>query len=138
MKKSFYRRNLPHIIPDDAQFFVTFTLDGALPFDVIERLQNEKEDRMKNAIRKGESTDDIEKIYYGKYDDLLANSENGVKLLENNSLSEIVANKIFEFDNKKYELICFCIMPNHVHLLIDTMNYTPKELEKKGSTKIII
>ncbi len=46
MKKSFYRRNLPHIIPDDAQFFITFTLNGALPRAVIERLQNEKEDRL--------------------------------------------------------------------------------------------
>ncbi len=135
MKKLFYRRNLPHIIPDDAQFFVTFTLNGALPINVIERLQNEKEERLKNAIGKGERKEDIEKIYYGKYDDLLANSKNGVKWLENEELSKIVSNKLFEFDNKKYKLICFCIMPNHVHLLIDTKHYTPKELEKKGSAK---
>ncbi len=55
--------------------------------------------------------------------------------MENNSLSEIVANKIFEFDNKKYELICFCIMPNHAHLLIDTMNYSPEGIENEGTTK---
>jgi len=135
MKEHFYRRNLPHIIPDDAQFFVTFTLNGALSYDVIERLQNEKEERIKKAIKTGERKYDIEKIYFGKYDDLLANPSNGVKFIENEHVAKIVADKIHEFDNLKYELICFCIMPNHVHLLIDTMNYTPEKLNNKGSTK---
>lgn len=36
-----YRRNLPHIHPTGATFFVTFRLAGSLPQEVIERLRQE-------------------------------------------------------------------------------------------------
>jgi putative transposase len=134
MDKIYYRRNLLHIIPNNAQFFVTFTLDGALPGHVIKRLLDEKEERIRRAELTGESKYFIEKIYFAKYDNLLANPNNKIKWLEKDELAKIVADKLNEFDGNKYELICYCIMPNHVHLLIDTMNYTPETIDNKGTT----
>ena len=50
---------------------------------------------------------------------------------------KIVADKIHEFDGEKYKLIAYCIMPNHVHLLIDTFNFSFNSggSENKSSTK---
>ncbi len=44
---SFYRRDLPHIHPKDATFFITFRLAGSLPTDALQRLQEEKENELK-------------------------------------------------------------------------------------------
>jgi REP element-mobilizing transposase RayT len=35
-------------------------------------------------------------------------------------IAELLKFQIHKFENQYYELICYCIMPNHVHLLIDT------------------
>jgi REP element-mobilizing transposase RayT len=38
--------------------------------------------------------------------------------LEHENAAQIVIDKMLELQNKRYELIAFCIMPNHCHLLI--------------------
>ena len=40
--KPFYRRNLPHIQPPGATFFVTFHLAGSLPRTVLQQWKTEK------------------------------------------------------------------------------------------------
>jgi len=127
MTKNFYKRNLPHIIPDNAQFFVTFVLDGVLPIDIIKRFQTERDERINNAKKNNENINDIQKIYFGKYDSLLDNSKSNINYLQNKDLAKIVVDKIMQLDNTMYQLICFCIMPNHVHLLINTFGYSSKK-----------
>lgn len=36
----------------------------------------------------------------------------------NYEIAEIVTNKIHDLGKEKYELICYTVMPNHVHLVI--------------------
>src|SRR5699024_1910282 len=57
------------------------------------------------------------KRYFAKFDNLLDQSEKESNWLKENGIAEIVADKIHDFDEQKYLLICYCIMPNHVHLL---------------------
>ena len=40
--KPFYRRNLPHIQPSGATFFVTFHLAGSLPRRILEQSEKGK------------------------------------------------------------------------------------------------
>lgn len=40
--------------------------------------------------------------------------------LKKPAVAKIVSDKLHELDGNKYELIAYSIMPNHVHLLIDT------------------
>ena len=40
--KPFYRRNLPHIQPPGATFFVTFHLAGSLPQSILKQWRSEK------------------------------------------------------------------------------------------------
>lgn len=38
--------------------------------------------------------------------------------LKNPSVREVVSSALLHFDGKRYELDCFVVMPNHVHLLL--------------------
>jgi REP element-mobilizing transposase RayT len=61
----------------------------------------------------------IEKLYFAKFDNLLKNN-NGKCWLKDPEIAQLLANKIHSFDSIRYKLICYCIMPNHVHLVVDT------------------
>ena len=61
----------------------------------------------------------IEKKYFDKFDQLLKNGA-GKCWLKQPKIAQLVANKIHSYDSVRYKLICYCIMPNHVHLLIES------------------
>jgi REP element-mobilizing transposase RayT len=113
--KDFYQRNLPHYQPAGGEFFVTFRLANSLPQKIIQSLKQEFKESIKAEGE--ENRNHLNKLYFGKFDSLLDHSESGEKWLENDEIAKIIANKIHDFDDDKYVLICFCIMPNHVHLL---------------------
>jgi REP element-mobilizing transposase RayT len=125
-----YRRNLPHIQPKDAMFFVTFRLAGSLPAAVVERLRKEKEHEINSLKRRLPAKDfekekyKLEKRYFGKFDHLLDEASSGPLWLKEPRLAQIVAAKIHELDGKRYLLLAYCIMANHVHLLFDTAGFS--------------
>ena len=41
--QTYYRRNMPHIVPPGAMLFITFRLAGSLPIAVIQQMQAELE-----------------------------------------------------------------------------------------------
>jgi len=113
--KDYYKRNLPHYQPAGGEYFVTFRLANSLPQEVIQSLKHEFK---KSLEAEGEENRTRQNNrYFGKFDKLLDNSKSGKNWLENDKIAKIVADKIHDFDNEQYILICFCIMPNHVHLL---------------------
>lgn len=63
--------------------------------------------------------DKINRKYFGKYDSILDHETYGLTLLKQPELAKIVADAFVHFDStdKKYELIAFCIMSNHFHLV---------------------
>lgn len=52
--------------------------------------------------------------------------EYGEKYLSNSQVAQIVVNKIHQYDNQFYDLLAFCVMPNHVHLLLDLHSQAEK------------
>ena len=119
-----YKRNLPHILPDDGVFFVTFRVNNSLPLDVIVNLKSEYEKEIKIA-RQVVTNSSILKIrlieiydeYFYEFDTLLDKYISDFDLT-NPILSEIIINSIHYLNNKEYKLICYCLMPNHIHLII--------------------
>lgn len=141
-KPIFYRRNLPHIHPEDTIFFITFRLAGSLPTRVIQSLNEEKESKIKMLKNKylGEELQGkiyaIEKRSFARYDELLERYDKGPLWLKEESIGRIVTDKIHEQDSNKYKLIAYCIMPNHVHLLIDTTDFDKGQYyDQSGKTK---
>jgi len=126
MIKTFYLQNLPHVLSVGAAFFITFRLHNSLPKSVIDDLTFEYENKIKEiSLSRSWLDPDAEiyrqqKIFFKKYDSALDKIYGGINYLKNPKVAKIVAEKIHEYDNQLYELICFCIMPNHVHILLDT------------------
>lgn len=119
--KTYYKRNLPHYQPPGYTFFVTYRLDGSLPVEVIKRLKEEKEKALKVIagyddikVRK-EKYKTYQSQYFGKFDRLLDSSGFGPVWLKEDKVAQIVKEAIHFYDKKTYDLICYTIMPNHVH-----------------------
>ncbi|GIV98603.1 transposase [Roseiflexus sp.] len=113
----FYRRNLPHIHPEGHAFFVTFSLLHAIPYDVLEQLKAERQNELRQADLAQRYS--IQKKHFGKYDEWLDRCENSPRWLGEPEIAAIVASEIERMNGERYTLIAYCIMPNHVHLLLE-------------------
>jgi putative transposase len=123
--KILYQNRLPHIAPLGACFFVTFRLGDSLPQPIVSQLRHER-DTIINQL-KAENPDDlneqiyqVHKHYFRKFDHQLDQFRYGRCYLRQVKIAEIVIEQIHQHDGKWYELQAYCIMPNHVHLLLDT------------------
>ena len=114
-KRHFHRRNLPHLYYNEGIYFVTFRLYDSIHPDELKNLQ-----KLIDKYRKLHP-DEKEKVFK-KYDSLLDKPANKIQYLKQPQIREICKKAIHYYDNKEYKLICYCIMPNHVHLVIDLIN----------------
>lgn len=122
--REYYHRHLPHIQPRGATFLVNFRLAGSLPDEVMDALKNEAEEsgRMLAAIDNRDERYRIKDIeqrrLFGKWDDALHKSLLGPFYLKEDRIAEIVANSIRYHDGEWFEILAYCIMPNHVHAVL--------------------
>jgi len=126
---TFYRRNLPHIHPSHAAFFITLRLAGSLPLEVIERLREEfhaEERRLKQTLSGTALLTErykIQKKFFGRYDEWLDQMAHGPSWLRQPEIAQLVVDEIRRLDGTHYDLWAFCIMPNHVHLLVNMARF---------------
>ncbi|MFC5410330.1 transposase [Larkinella bovis] len=115
-----YRRNLPHLQYVGATFFITFCLKGSLPADTVRRLIEERHTALRQLQQPSqEAIVKAHKRYFAKINGILDRCQSGNRWLQNRSIAEHIADKIKSYDGLAYDLIAYCIMPNHVHLLVD-------------------
>jgi REP element-mobilizing transposase RayT len=113
------RGYLPHWEKDSATYFVTFRLGDSLPKSVLEKILSERDSVLTTAAQAGRSlsTDELRKVNrlstakIEKYLDLGA----GACHLKQPAIANIVASTLRYFDDKRYRLLAWCVMPNHVH-----------------------
>jgi putative transposase len=118
--KEYYRRNLPHYQPEYATFFITFRLAGSFPLDVVKKIKDEK------RITSLSTTAKKEKQSFSKFDKLLDSIGCGPKWLAEEKVAILVAEAIRKRDQLEYDLDAYCLMPNHLHLVI--------KLERSGAS----
>lgn len=124
--KEFYKQRLPHIQPIGATFFVTFRLYDSVPRKKLDDLRSKYENqlqKLKSIVdlkEKNFKIFNLRKGYLLEYDDLLDKVDSGAHFLKDERIRDIVAKELHRFDGQFYDLIAYCIMSNHVHLLIDT------------------
>jgi REP element-mobilizing transposase RayT len=103
---------------EGATYFITFRLKNSLPIDALKNLKEETERIQKLPKDKV----DIEQYrWFEKYDDYLDKVLCGEHYLTDPQIASLVAEAIFYRNTKVYDLISFCIMPNHVHLILTPM-----------------
>lgn len=115
----FHRRNLPHFYQPNSTYFITFRLKGSIPVNVLNELRNREEFKrdFKTKIEKYES----DKKYFAEYDKLLDENKK-VQFLYYLKIAEKVKYTLHYPDKKEYHLICYTIMPNHVHLVFHLLD----------------
>ncbi len=121
-----YRRSLPHLQPIGATFFVTFRLQGSIPVAQLKTLRDEYAE--KTVLLKREASEemqplllhDLRKRFFARYDALLDAVEAGPHWLRDPAIAKTAMKELHRFDGEFYDLLAYCIMPNHVHALFDT------------------
>lgn len=131
---TFYRRNLPHFQPIGAIFFVTFRLHNTLPKDVWQELRDQFELARDKILREQtdvtEALDELHRRSFGRFDHALEHRANPDQHhLKDPRLAREVIKQLHRFDGDRYELLAYCVMSNHVHLLIDTKVQLQEEVD---------
>jgi REP element-mobilizing transposase RayT len=117
-----YERHLPHQIPDGSPIFLTWNLKAAFPKEVVERLRQERARLSQQPVRPGELPRD-RKIREGKIVFLLADryldsSRHGPLHLKKRTAAHLVESAILFGSVERYALYAWCVMANHVHVLV--------------------
>jgi putative transposase len=112
--REYYKRRLPHIQIAGATYFITFRLAKSLPVEALDKLAEEKQ---KISILPESQKESSHRMWFAKYDDYLDQALHGNLYLKNEQIAGMAAASIQYRDGKAYDLISYCIMPNHVHLV---------------------
>jgi len=121
--KPSYRRNLPHIQPLGATFFITFRLAGSLPRAVVKQWAAEKRRleqelvRLTDAQERARREREFQRRWFRYSEELLHKAQCGPTWLKDERIAGMVAESLHFRDGKVYRLDAFCIMPNHVHVV---------------------
>lgn len=124
IKKS--KERLPHWFQKDSTYAVTFRLADSLPQTVIQSYRLEKEHLNKlrreaqadgNSAQEQDATKQLENLYNEKIDKAL-DQGHGECYMKDSTVAQIVTDAITHFDGERYDLAAWCVMSNHVHLLI--------------------
>ena len=109
------RGYLPHIVVPEATYFVTFRLADSLPSTLLLRWKQELAFK-KRGICNNDCLKKLDYEYSAKVQQYLDQSY-GNCWLNKPEIASIVDNTIRYFNNQRYGLLAWTIMPNHVHVL---------------------
>ena len=113
---TYYERSLPHWLPPGSTIFLTFRLAGTLPAEVLARYYAEWRLADERAAL-SEPDYAKQRRYFGRFDALLTGTP-GPTWLQHAGVADIVKRSLHFYDGCAYELSCYCLMPNHVHMLV--------------------
>ncbi len=121
--KCFYRKRLPHLVPRYGTFFVTFRLYNSIPKAIAEKI-NEKFEiltlELKSRYSGSELTEKLDELNWLKFEEIeYIHDRQSKEVWMDNECKKLVAREITKHDGKYYDLLAYCIMSNHVHILID-------------------
>jgi len=96
-----WRGNLPHLYKEGCTYFVTFSLIDAVSG---------------HLRRKGRAEADSDPDAPAK--DLDPSPFGGSCLLKESKVASVVEKTLLHFQGKRYALSAWCVMPNHVHVVV--------------------
>ncbi len=124
-----HQGNLPHWQQEDVFYFVTFRLADSIPKEKVEQLRQERETWLKNHPKNKEgkySTEELKEYYrlFSKRVEEWLDKGAGGCILREEKYAQIIADALLCFNNQRYILDKWVVMPNHVHVLVKPLkNY---------------
>ena len=124
--------NLPHWRRDGATYAVTFRLADSLPQDVLQRWKAEREYTVRRAEQMGRPLSEIElcrlnELHSERVEKWL-DQGHGSCILRDGRVARLVRDAMMHFNGERYDLLAWCVMPNHVHAVLRT--YPGRDLSK--------
>ncbi len=141
---AYYKRNLPHFLPEGYAYFVTFRLADTIPKKVYEEIRKKYESELNRIIGycdKQKQINDyksLQNYVFRKYENILDRADFGRKWLQNEEIANILSSAFFHKDSIEYDLSAFTIMPNHVHIIIKPYKKEITKLNKTQSEHYIL
>jgi REP element-mobilizing transposase RayT len=128
----FYKRHLPHAFAENTPVFITWRLKFTLPKNVVWKMAAEKDAFEKKISTLSEDYQNMQRYQFSKkqfdkYDEMLGKNPNFPQLLIRSEIALIIQNSFKYLDGNKYCLHAYCIMSNHVHLLLTPFVETGQE-----------
>jgi len=132
--KQEYKRYLPHIHSGNMPCFITWRLKFQIPKVNMDKYNNLKELHSQElstfAPEQQESqTQKHQKQLFAAFDDIMHNLEAYPQILKDDDNVSELKKVIHAHDKVMYKLYCYCIMPNHVHVLLEPLtienSFTP-------------
>ncbi len=113
---------LPHLTRDGALYAITFRLGDSLPAPVFKDMLTERDALIEKAEAEGKPLSEDERM---RLQHLLSekveawlDAGHGACHLRDDRIARIVQDALRHFDGDRYELIAWCLMPNHVHAVL--------------------
>lgn len=129
-----YRRTLPHIVPPGGTYFLTLRLAGTLPLGLVNAYRSAKEEWRQYGIS-GDLLLQEKRQWFKRIDRCLDQGKEGVDWLRDERIAQLIFDALLHRHQKIYDLECFCIMPNHLHLvfhhLVEQEGANETELKRK-------
>jgi REP element-mobilizing transposase RayT len=115
------RGYLPHWERTQATYFVTIRLDDALPQHVLQAYETERAALLAKARTAGTLTaaeqERLDRLVSRRIQGYL-DAGAGACHLTKPEVAQIVAQALRFFNSSRYHLFAWCIMPNHVHVVM--------------------
>lgn len=114
-----HRRTLPHWYKPSAAHFVTYRVADTLPPEALQKLRERKESLLRKPSDRNpaDHRQHVHKLLFAAYEAYLDRVTQRDWLREPRIASMLRENLYFHHA-EKYVLHAFCIMPNHVHVLL--------------------
>ena len=115
--------NLPHWRQSGTTYFVTFRTADSLPKEKLDQWETERVEWLRTHPEPHSDAD--RRDYYERFPERLQHwldEGYGACALARPELKKIVEDALRHFDDDRYELGEFVVMPNHVHALVTPLN----------------
>jgi len=112
---------------------VTYRIAGTLPLSVMRELRAKKQWLLnqRTAKPKDEHRREVNKVLFAAYENYL-DTQSDVDWLRDPRIASMLRENLYHHDRSLYVLHSYCIMPNHVHVLLTP---DPNHFQTKGSSE---
>jgi putative DNA methylase len=120
------RGNLPHWYVPGTAHFVTYRLADTIPASMLREWRERREALSRQKPPSGVSSADycmrLHKQFFAAYDHYL-DTHVDRDWPANPDVARIIRENLYHHNGSKYELLAYCAMPNHVHVLLQPFEH---------------
>ncbi len=133
LKYQYKSRNLPHWYSADKPVFVTYRLKFTIPMSVITEFNAKRSEWFQNLSNMKvddklaeEANKSLTQFYW--LDELISKSAEVPQILSRKDLTDVITDTFNHHNKIRYDLLAYCVMPNHVHVLFNPLKQSDGDI----------